>query len=490
MDEEAGSSSGGSPLDLEVCLPGLAKSEIEPDNLQSTPPMTKNLEQLLIPKEEWPKIRVKDARSIQNDDADISAFFNARGFYLLPHRTGVTVWNESYIKPFGSDISNIYIKEVESIIRNKLLPDYHVVEVDGPPAVLRRGPGSKNNFYGSGVHQDYGLTFEDYKNGVSAFDPTGFGFLANDIQKKYDRKEVCGMMVINFWRPVEGYTKENPLLTKPLAVCDPVSVATNDTLHIGLNAKAYGGVKGKHTDQLALKYNGNHDWYYYPRMIDDEVLAFKQLEVWKSDIAKREYLPVRGCFHTAFDDPNAPEGSAPRKSTEYRVNVYLGKKKERRDEAEWAPPTPQPLWPKSGSEWGNFALDLGSIGMLIAAATGKCPAIPGAFAFVICFSITNLVGGILKFCFSLQRPGNDKRYVCANIVLQLTGILQLAFGIWGMALIFPNVKYFADPSPETCDLGPLIAMIIPSSIIALVIVVLVGMALYSVISKKKKKQDD
>ena len=31
-----------------------------------------------------------------------------------------------------------------------------------PGAVLKRGPGSLNNFYGTGVHQDYGLTPEAY----------------------------------------------------------------------------------------------------------------------------------------------------------------------------------------------------------------------------------------------------------------------------------------------------------------------------------------
>ena len=238
---------------------------------------------------------------------------------------------------FGSDISRVYATEVESILRNTILPDYDVIEVDCPPAVLRRGPGSRNNFYGSGVHQDYGLTFQDYITGVSAYDPSGYAI--KSIQEKYDRDEVKGIMVINVWRPIGGYVAEIPMMYKPLAVCDPATVKVEDTVHTGYDAQLFGGAKGKTTDQMSLKSNAAHDWYYYPRMTDNEVLVFKQIEVWKNDPKERKEMPVRGCFHTALDDPNTPEGTAPRCSTECRVLVYLGEKSSDmgRDRL-WTPP--------------------------------------------------------------------------------------------------------------------------------------------------------
>jgi len=149
---------------------------------------------------------------------------------------------------------------------------------------------------------------EDYKNNLKAYDFSGQA--AKEVQKKFDSDQVCGVMVINFWRPIGGYTKENPLRSKPLAVCDPAFVANGDTVHTALDAKSIGGLKGKQTDQMALKYSPQQQWYYYPNMTDDEVLVFKQFEVWKDDsMDKREALPVRGVFHTAFVDPNTPEGS-------------------------------------------------------------------------------------------------------------------------------------------------------------------------------------
>lgn len=294
-------------------------------------------------------------------------------------------------------------------------------------------------------------------------------------------------MVINFWRPIGGYTKENPLRSKPLAVCDPAFVANGDTVHTALDAKSVGGLKGKQTDQMALKYSPQQQWYYYPNMTDDEVLVFKQFEVWKDDsMDKREALPVRGVFHTAFVDPNTPEGSPPRQSTECRVQVFIGKRKEE-DAAEekWTPPAP--LWPKDGSEWGMLALDMGSIGMIFAVVWSECPAIPSYLAFVYSFAIVGMLAGLIKFQYSLGREGNTKRYPCAQSISSILGMTQVALGIWGVTLVFPNVAYLGNPSPDTCELGPMLAMFIPSVIIAIVAVVVSGYVVHACVAGAKKE---
>jgi len=40
---------------------------------------------------------------------------------------------------------------------------------------------------------------------------------------------------------------------------------------------------------------------------------------------------------------------------------------------------PAPLYPKTGTEWCNLCLDFGSIVMIFAGNSGKCPAIPRAY---------------------------------------------------------------------------------------------------------------
>eukprot|EP00579_Thalassiosira_antarctica_P031041 CAMPEP_0202032376 /NCGR_PEP_ID=MMETSP0905-20130828/65496_1 /ASSEMBLY_ACC=CAM_ASM_000554 /TAXON_ID=420261 /ORGANISM="Thalassiosira antarctica, Strain CCMP982" /LENGTH=71 /DNA_ID=CAMNT_0048596235 /DNA_START=663 /DNA_END=878 /DNA_ORIENTATION=- len=69
-------------------------------------------------------------------------------------------------------------------------------------------------------------------------------------------------------------------------------------------------------------------------MTDDEVLVFKQLEIWKDDpLEKREEIAVRGCFHTAFDYSNTQDGAPRRQSAEYRMLVFVGKKRGGEDDS-------------------------------------------------------------------------------------------------------------------------------------------------------------
>jgi len=442
-----------------------------------------------------PSVTVHDARVLQEGPAlsslsreKAALLFHAKGFCCLPHETAVQDWNEDYmqgmlckgaLKGVGSDISNIYGPEVEELIRNVLLRDYNVVEVVLNNAVLRRGPGSKNDFYGSGVHQDYGLSMEDYKASLASFDSTGY--MVKAVETKYQNPQVTGMMVINFWRPILNYTRDQPLLTKPLAVCDPSSVETADTVHTGLDAGEIHGQAGTLTDQMGLRHRPQHQWYYYPRMHNEEVLAFKQFELWKGDPEDRTRMPVRGCFHTAFDDPNTPVDAPARTSCEYRVTVYLGAPKTAEEVAKqkpWVGPTP--LWPKQPSEWAKFPMDVGGVVcMIVIACTSTCSTIPDLIPYLLTFGAVTLVSNLHKFIFSLDRPGHAKQYPLPKALASLLGILQLCVGIWGITVMAPNLHVFADAGPSTCELGPMIAGVIPAAIIAVVIFGLLIWGLFS-----------
>jgi hypothetical protein len=70
--------------------------------------------------------------------------------------TKVKNWNENYLNPF-TDIGKFYHKET----RDNLEKIYDIknpstetdfFEVNQQYAVMRRGPGSKNNFYALGIH--------------------------------------------------------------------------------------------------------------------------------------------------------------------------------------------------------------------------------------------------------------------------------------------------------------------------------------------------
>ena len=93
--------------------------------------------------------------------------------------------------------------------------------------------------------------------------------------------------------------------------------------------------------------------------------------------------------------------------------------------------------------------------------------------------MVTILANSLKFYFSLRRPGQEKRFPRVKSLVDVFGVCQLGTGIWGMALVFPNLEYLSDPSPETCEMGPLIATLIPACIIALVaLTLLVAGGLY------------
>ena len=239
-----------------------------------------------------------------------ASFFQKHSFVLLDHASAVSNWDPTpATPPDQTDIPRLYFPEIDAIIRQRLLPGRRL---DIPPVahLLRRGPNTPNPYYGSVVHQDYGLSADDYEENVAAY---GTDEAARAWRANYDRDEVAGYLVINFWRTVN---MDEPLRHQPLAICDPYSVDPEDVLSTGLLNFT---PTGRPSNQLGMRYNPRQHWYYYPRMTTREVLAFKNFQCWKD-----EPPTLRTCFHSAFEEPDPPpHAPAQRQSCEYRVGVYF-----------------------------------------------------------------------------------------------------------------------------------------------------------------------
>ncbi len=247
-----------------------------------------------------PTVKIHDARALQERAPSAADFFSGHGFALLRHATSVEDWNTD---------SLVYASEVEELIRCELLPGRDDLVVQRNPAVMRRGPGTDNPFYGAGVHQDYGLSADDYEENVAAYaGPEA----ARNWRASFDDPSVRGYLVINFWRPVH---MREPIQHMPLCVCDPNTVERDDVVPTGLLNFT---PTGKPSNQLALKYNPEQRWYYYPEMTCDEVLAFKNFLFFKG-----EEPILQTCCHSAFEDPTAPADAETRQSCEYRVSVFF-----------------------------------------------------------------------------------------------------------------------------------------------------------------------
>ena len=247
-----------------------------------------------------PPIEIHDARPLQRAAASQAAFFEAHGFVLLDHKTHVTDWDRDQA---------IYNAETEALIKEVLLPGRSLQTVPNSDSLVRRGRGTSNG-YASGVHQDCGLSVDDYEQLVGAFAGQEIG---RGWRRMYDSPTVDGFMMLDFWRPTH---MTQPLRHMPLALCEPNSVARGDivpTIVSGISpnsAPAY---------QMCLRRSPSHRWYYYPDMTVDEVLVFKLFDSRKSDAEPR----LRSCFHTAFHDPTAPMGAEERQSCEYRVGLFV-----------------------------------------------------------------------------------------------------------------------------------------------------------------------
>lgn len=112
---------------------------------------------------------------------------------------------------------------------------------------------------------------------------------------------------------------DTPCEYMPLAVLDPNTVSMDDVVPTSLTGFT---ISGRPTHQASLKFNPSHQWYYYPKMTNDEVLVFKQHQCFKG-VDDQPGAQYKTCFHTAIKDPKAPANAEPRKSCEFRVHAFI-----------------------------------------------------------------------------------------------------------------------------------------------------------------------
>jgi len=265
----------------------------------------------MLAPEAIPPARIHDARQLQADAQDQASFseakfFEQNGFVLLPHESAIDDWDADPSSP-DSPFARIYLPEIEQLIRTRLLPGRKIDVWQAPPA--RRGPGTPNPEYAGGVHQDFGLTADDYQENMAAFVGPE---MAQGWRDRYEQDDVMGFLSLDFWRTAG---MGGPLRHMPLGFCHPASVRVEDVVPTGLVDFS---PSGKLTNQSGLRYHERQRWYYYPEMTPNEVLAFKQFEVFKDAVEPR----LASCFHSAFELPNAPDDVEERQSSEHRVLIF------------------------------------------------------------------------------------------------------------------------------------------------------------------------
>ena len=249
-----------------------------------------------------PPTEVRDGRAVQASAVSESEFLAEHGFVLLRHSTAVSDWDR--------DVEEVYLPEIDSIIRDRLFPGRRLEIQQSAAGLLRRGRGTATPAYAGGVHSDAPLTTELYAANVGAFtSPEGEAWW----RRNYEREDVAGFVNLDFWRVTN---MNSPLEHMPIGVCDARSIDGPDIVETSMIGIAPGR---RATHHLSLRYNPTQLWYYFPRMTSDELLVFKLGEYWKDDPGARP----QNCFHSAFAHPDAPADAEERQSCEHRVGVLF-----------------------------------------------------------------------------------------------------------------------------------------------------------------------
>jgi hypothetical protein len=111
--------------------------------------------------------------------------------------------------------------------------------------------------------------------------------------------------IVQCWRPIRL-----PVESWPLAIADS---STLDEKSMVVTERRYQDRIGQ---TMAITWDPNHCWYWFPRMRRDEALVFK---VFDSETDGR----ARWTAHTAFDDPTSPPNARFRESIEIRTLAFF-----------------------------------------------------------------------------------------------------------------------------------------------------------------------
>jgi len=226
-------------------------------------------------------VAIHDARPIARELS-----LDRQGFALI-HQ-------DSAVRDFYSDreVREIYFPEVERMVREStgaarvLVFDYN----------LRCRPRAKQGE--KGIQEPVKVAHNDYtiKSGPQR--------VRDLLPAEADALLKNRFAVINVWRPIRG-----PVQETPLAVCDAQTIAAADLV---IHDLIYRDRKG---EVYSVAYNPAHRWYYFPKMMRDEVMLLKCYDS-RTDVA-------RFTAHSAFDDPTSPADAAPRESIEVRTIAFF-----------------------------------------------------------------------------------------------------------------------------------------------------------------------
>ncbi|MDB5653622.1 MAG: hypothetical protein JWQ94_1235 [Tardiphaga sp.] len=225
---------------------------------------------------------------IQDARQDVDRFsIDEQGFALVRQHSAVAdFYDDDHVK-------NVYYPEAERLLK----------EVTGADRVFIFDHTVRKRVEGV-ADRDGGPRQPVARVHVDHTDRSGPQRVRDLIPEEAEQLLKGRVQIINLWRPIRG-----PLQDSPLAVCDARTVRPDELIGSDL---VYPHRVG---ETYSVAFSPEHQWYYVPDMVPDEILLLKCYDSRNDGVAR--FAP-----HTAFADPTTPANAAPRESIELRTLVF------------------------------------------------------------------------------------------------------------------------------------------------------------------------
>lgn len=198
------------------------------------------------------------------------------------------------------DIENIYLPEVEELLRQELDSVDRVFVFDWR---IRHNETVEGRKFVDANDRLQPLTPADHAH-VDQAPVAAIGRVQHHLPDEAEDLLKGRVRIINSWRPLVDIVED-----RPLALCDGSSIRPSDLVEADHIRKNYDGAN------YYAKKSKMYKWYYLNRQRKDEITLFKNFD---SDAS---VTPC--CLHTSFShaDP-PPHGAIPRRSIETRALVF------------------------------------------------------------------------------------------------------------------------------------------------------------------------
>ena len=233
----------------------------------------------------WPGRSAPRAVTIANARALSDLSLDREGFCLVGHHSATANFYDA------EEVRGVYYPELVQMLK----------EVTGASKVaifahdVRSSDKSKQD--GDRVREPVSSVHNDYTP-VSGPQMVREALPPDEAEQRLRKRVV----EINIWRPIR-----EPVLARPLAVCDARSIAPGDLVPTDRYLKH---------EVFMMTFNRAHRWFYFPRMLNAETLLIKGYD---------SMLDGRARFtaHASFADPATPPKAPPRESIEARALLFF-----------------------------------------------------------------------------------------------------------------------------------------------------------------------